>query len=116
MRRIVQNKSDWDLYLAKAIYDINNRIVDSIKMSPLKAPMGFMGQSAIRKSFKDDKLFGTTGNIQAIPAPVEGELARLICRRESLREFAYKNRMVANEKMKRYYDKSIRVKKFKQGE
>ncbi|KAF8937689.1 hypothetical protein BGZ47_008907 [Haplosporangium gracile] len=47
LRRSMQAGVDWGLYLSKAVYDINNRVVGSPKIFPSKALMGFVGRSAL---------------------------------------------------------------------
>jgi hypothetical protein len=116
LRRSMSAGVEWDVLLPKAVYDINHRVVGSTKISPSEALMGFVGRSALRQSFSDDRLFMTTGGIEPVHEELEGAMARFVCRREGLRELAYENRMNASEKAKRYYDRRVKVVKFEKGE
>ncbi|KAG0198012.1 hypothetical protein BGX28_008501, partial [Mortierella sp. GBA30] len=109
-------RRQWNSYLAKAVYDVNNRVVSSIGTSPTAALMGYVGQSALRKAFRDDVLFSTTEDIELEEMMLEGNMARFTCNRESIREQAYQNRLSANDRMKRYYDRKVRMQKFEKGE
>jgi len=82
----------------------------------MQALMGYMGQSALRMSLKDDRLFNTTDAIEPVPEEMTESIARFVCLREGLRELAYSNRLNANEKMKRYYDRRVRKTAFEVGE
>ncbi|KAF8927272.1 hypothetical protein BGZ58_010520 [Dissophora ornata] len=56
---------NWDSYLAKAVYDVNSRIVGSIRVSPTQALMGYVGQSAVKRAFANDKWFRTAEQMEA---------------------------------------------------
>ncbi|KAG0230967.1 hypothetical protein BGX31_005679 [Mortierella sp. GBA43] len=107
---------EWDLHLAKAIFDINHRIVANTGVSPIQVLMGYVGQSALRRLFKDDILFSTTGASETATIDMAESVARFVCLREAVREMAYSNRLRANEKMKRYYDRRVRRTDFQVGE
>ncbi|KAG0247985.1 hypothetical protein BG011_000660, partial [Mortierella polycephala] len=67
--------------------------------------MGYVGQKALRRSFKNDVLVTTTDAIEPVEADVDGDVARYMCARECIREQAYLDRLEANDKMKCCYGK-----------
>jgi len=74
---------DWDLFLAKAIFDINCRVVDSIEISSMEALMGYVGQTAVRRSIEDDLFHMSSRFITPVTIEMSGSMARFVCLRKS---------------------------------
>jgi len=113
-RNVPQGSSQWDLYLPKAVSDINGHIVASIGVTPREALMGYVGQSAMKRHV--DNRWNPVDKSGEPPTEEQEVIARFVCQREGIREMAYQNRMQSNDKMKRYYDSKVRSRTFTVGD